>query len=163
MPVKTALSTKPSAQQQVRGFIAKFDPAHQSLIRAIRRVLRRRLPSFNELVYDNYNFFVIGFSPTERPSDSILSIAAGASGVGLCFIHGARLPDPHKVLQGSGAQTRFVRLPSAKILEQRPISELITAAIAASAAPLPRQGRGRLIIRSVSAKQRPRRKTATLR
>jgi hypothetical protein len=37
--------------------------------------------------------------------DSIVSIAAGASSVGLCFIHGAGLPDPQKLLLGSGKQT----------------------------------------------------------
>jgi hypothetical protein len=62
------------------------------------------------MVYDNYNFFVIGYCPTDLPSDAVLSIAAGANGVGLCFVHGARLPDPKKVLQGSGNQTRFIRL-----------------------------------------------------
>src|SRR6266571_2512621 len=72
--------------------------------------VRKRLPTANELVYDNYNFFVIGYSPTEKPSDSIVSIAARANGVGLCFIHGAGLPDPGKLLLGSGRQTRFIRL-----------------------------------------------------
>jgi hypothetical protein len=32
----------------------------------------------------------------------------------LCFLRGATLPDPSKVLLGSGKQTRFVRLPSAE-------------------------------------------------
>ncbi|MGI9087368.1 MAG: hypothetical protein ACR2HH_06460 [Chthoniobacterales bacterium] len=90
------------AESQLEGFIDKFEPGHQALIRAVRRVLRSRFPTANELVYDNYNFFVIGYSPTERPSDSILSIAAAANGVGLCFIHGASFPDPGKVLEGSG-------------------------------------------------------------
>ena len=63
----------------------------------MRRALRKRLPSAHELVYDNYNFFVIGYSPTERPSDAILSIAAGANGVGVCFIRGAKLRDPKKI------------------------------------------------------------------
>jgi hypothetical protein len=51
-----------------------------------------RFPTANELVHDNYNFFVIGYSPTERPSDAIVSMAARANGLGLCFIHGAKLP-----------------------------------------------------------------------
>ncbi len=42
-------------------------------IRAVRRALRKRFPTATEIVYDNYNFFVIGYSPTERPSDSIIS------------------------------------------------------------------------------------------
>jgi len=146
------------AERQLTGFVAKFDPKNQALIRAVRRALRRRLPSAFELVYDNYNFFVIGYGPNERPSDAILSIAAGASGVGLCFIRGAALPDPAKVLLGSGKQTRFVRLPSATTLAEPAVAKLIAAAVAQSRVPLPARGRGRLIIRSVSAKQRPRRK-----
>jgi hypothetical protein len=103
MPVTRAPQTTPEAQ--LRGFIAKFDACNQALIRAVRRAVRKRLPTATELVYDNYNFFVIGYSPTLRPSDAVLSIAAGANGVGLCFIQGARLPDPKKILQGSGNQS----------------------------------------------------------
>ena len=147
-----------AAEQQLKGFIAKFEPRNQALIRAVRRGLRRRLPSAIELVYDNYNFFVIGYGPNERPSDAILSIAAGASGVGLCFIRGAALPDPSKVLLGSGKQTRFVRLPSVATLSEPAVIKLIAVAVAQSRVPLPARERGRLIIRSVSAKQRPRRK-----
>jgi hypothetical protein len=67
------------AEKQLKSFVAKFDPRHQTLIRAVRKVLRQRFPTANELVYDNYNFFVIGYSPTERPSDAIVSIAAAAN------------------------------------------------------------------------------------
>ena len=143
---------------QLQAFIAKVDAKDQRLIRAVRAAVRKRLPTANELVYDNYNFFVIGYSPTERPSDSIISIAARANGVGLCFIRGARLPDPERVLLGSGNQTRFIRLESASVLARPEVEALIAAAIAQGKTPLPRTGRRRLIIRSVSAKQRPRRK-----
>ncbi|MGH7970495.1 MAG: hypothetical protein ACREIC_17355, partial [Limisphaerales bacterium] len=78
------------AETQLAGFIAKFEPKHQALIRSVRKTLRRRFPTAHELVYDNYNFFVIGYGSTERPSDCILSIAAAANGVGLCFLHGAK-------------------------------------------------------------------------
>ena len=155
---KKPVLSSAAAERQLKGFIAKFEPKNQVLIRAVRRALRRRLPSAFELVYDNYNFFVIGYGPNERPSDAILSIAAGENGVGLCFIRGATLPDPARVLLGSGKQTRFVRLPSAATLAQPAVDKLIAAAVAQSSVRLPAHGRGRLIIRSVSAKQRPRRK-----
>ena len=154
----SAVKRKDSAEAQLRRFIGKFERRHQALIRAARRILRRRFPTAYELVYDNYNFFVIGYSPTERPSDGIISLAAGANGVGLCFIHGASLPDPDKVLLGSGNQTRFIRLDSPQVLERPEVKALVAAAIAQAQAPLPAAGRGTLIIRSVSAKQRPRRK-----
>src|SRR4051794_27905653 len=99
---KISASTAGNAEKQLEGFVAKFDEKDQRLIRSIRKAVRKRFPTANELVYDNYNFFVIGYSPTERPSDAIVSIAARANGVGLCFIHGAKLDDPGKLLQGSG-------------------------------------------------------------
>jgi hypothetical protein len=120
--------------------------------------MRRRFPTGNELAYDNYNFFVIGYSPTERPSDAVISIAAGSSGVGLCFIHGASLPDPTKILLGSGKQTRFIRLESTAVLSRPDVKALLAAAEAHAKVPFPETGRRKLVIRSVSAKQRPRRK-----
>jgi len=36
--------------------------------------LRKRLPTANKLVYDNDNFFVIGYCSTKRPSASIVSM-----------------------------------------------------------------------------------------
>jgi len=156
---RTKAHTSTDAEEQLRGFIEKFEPGHQAIIRAARKALRKRFPSANELVYDNYNFFVIGFGPTERPSDCIVSIAAAANGVGLCFINGASLPDPAKVLIGSGKQTRFIRLPSAEVLEQPEVQALLSVAAERAKTPLPATGGGKLVIRSVSAKQRPRRRT----
>jgi Domain of unknown function (DU1801) len=142
----------------LRGFIDKFDPENRELIRAVRKALRRRFATACELAYDNYNFFVLAYSPTERPSDAVVSMAAGANGVGLCFIHGATLPDPKKVLLGSGSQTRFIRVPSVEALGRPEVKALLAAAIAQSRARFRTTGRPTLIIRSISSKQRPRRR-----
>jgi hypothetical protein len=147
-----------AAEKQLTSFINKFDAKHRSLIRSVRKELRKRFPTANALAYDNYNFFVIGYGPTERPSDCIVSIAAAASGVGLCFIHGASLPDPTRILFGEGNQTRFIRLESANRLNRPEVKSLLAAAVAKSNVPLPTEGAGKLIIRSVSKTQRPRRK-----
>jgi len=160
MPTSTKPSTPADAGRQLKSFIAKFDPAHQTLIHAVRKALRARFPTAFELVYDNYNFFVIGYGPTERPSDCIVSLVGGANGVGLCFIHGAKLSDPRKILRGSGNQTRSIHLDSADVLARPEVEALIAAAIAQAKTPFQAGPRGKLIIRSVSAKQRPRRKAA---
>jgi len=149
-----------SAERQLRAFIAKFDSKDQRRIRAVRRAVRKALPTANELVWDNYNFFVIGYSPTERPSDAIVSIAARANAVGLCFIGGAGLPDPANLLLGSGNQTRFIRLESAAVLRRPAVKALVAAAISRAETPLRAVGRGKLIIRSVSKKQRARRRSS---
>ena len=155
---RTTKGGRVAAAMQLQAFISKFAVEDQRLIRAVRAAVRKRFPTANELVWDNYNFFVIGYSPTLRPSDSIVSIAARANGVGLCFIHGAGLPDPTQRLGGTGRQTRFLRLASASVLAHPDVEALVAAAIARAKVPLPTAGRGTLIIRSVAAKQRPRRK-----
>jgi len=154
------IPTSAGAEKQLQSFIDKFEPKHQSIIRSARAILQRRLPTANELVWDNYNFFVIGYSATERPSDSIVQIAAAANGVGLAFYHGSTLPDPHKILQGSGSQNRFIRLESAEKLNRPEVKALIDAAEDQAKTPFPASGGGKVIIRSVSMKQKPRRKIA---
>src|ERR1700722_750886 len=115
------------AEGQLKSFIDKFEPKNQTLIRAVRKALRKRLPTANELAYDNYNFFALGYCSTERPSDCIVSIAAGANGIGLSFYYGATLPDPHGILLGSGNQNRFVRLESASVLKRPEVQKLLQA------------------------------------
>ena len=144
-------------EQQFAGFIAKFEPTMGKLIRDCRSVMRKRFPTANELVYDNYNFFVIGYCTTERPSDCVASLAANSKGLGLNFYHGATLPDPHGILQGSGNQNRFVRLDGKAALTKPEVRELLDAAEAQADPPFVTKGRGKLIIRSISEKQRPRR------
>jgi hypothetical protein len=155
-PKKTAPASA-SPASQIDGFIAKFDSKIAQQIRACRTILRNRLPTANELVYDNYNFFVIGYCSTARSSDCIVSIVANSKGVGLSFYWGATLPDPHKILQGSGSQNRFIRLPTPQTLSDPRVTALINAAVAQAKTPLTIGVRGVSIIKSISAKQRPRR------
>ena len=147
-----------AAETQLESFIDKFDAENQALIRGIRAALRSRLPDCAELVYDNYNFLVIGYSPTERPSDYLVSIAAAAAGVSLSFNRGAELADPDQILMGSGKVNRFVRLSSPDMVSIPVVDRMIESACALSHVPQPWICRGKLIIRSISSKQRPRRR-----
>lgn len=145
-----------TAEQQLRTFIAKFAPVNQRLIRALRIALRKRVPNANELVYDNYNFFVIAYCPTLKTGDSYFSLGADKNGTNLFFGYvGSKLEDPKKLLQGKGALNRFLRIESADVLERPAVKALIAAAIAACK-PTSDDG-GEVVIRSISKKQRPRR------
>jgi len=145
---------------QLAGFLAKYDPAVAKLARAARAALRKRFPTAIEQVYDNYQFLAIGFCTTERTSDCFVSLAVAPKGVALSFYYGATLPDPQKMLLGGGKQNRFIRLESAAMLASPPVVALLAAAVAQARSPLPSGTRGRLVIKSVSAKQRPRRPNA---
>jgi hypothetical protein len=153
MPTKTT-----SPAKQVEGFISKFDPPVAKLARSARRAMRKRFPTAVELVYDNYNALAIGFSSTERTSDVIISVAVYASGVILYFVYGRSLPDPQKLLQGSGKQGAFIRFTDVSVLDDPGVGALLKAAEKRTEPPLPSSGRGYTVVKSISAKQRPRRK-----
>jgi hypothetical protein len=146
-----------SAAKQVAGFIAKFDPAIASLTRACRSVIRKRYPSANELVYDNYNALAIAYGPTEKTSEVVFSIAVYPRVVDLYFMYGRSLPDPNKLLRGNGTQGAFIRLESAETLADPKVVDLIERAVKRQEPTFASSGKGRTMVKSISAKQRPRR------
>jgi hypothetical protein len=82
--------------------------------------------------------------------------------VTLCFLQGAGLPDPDKRLQGSGNVVRNIRLyeagkPDARVLDDPEVLSLMNVALNRAKVPMPAGARRKLIIKSISAKQRPRR------
>jgi hypothetical protein len=146
-----------SPEKQLEGFIARYTPEVAAIARAAYCKLRRILPGATVLVYDNYNALAIGFGPSDRASEAIFSLALFPRWVNFFLIQGARLPDPHKVLRGTGKQARHVRLGGASTLDEPVVRELIALAIERAAKPLDRSSPGRIVIKSISAKQRPRR------
>ena len=126
----------------------------------MRRWLRKLLPTAYEVVYEYHDFFVISYSPNERGYEGVLAIRASADGVRLYFNRGKGLPDPEKLLRGSGKQTRSIHMEGASTLARPAVARLIDEAIARNRVPFARTGRGPVVIRSVSAKQRRRRRPA---
>jgi hypothetical protein len=147
------------AERQLGEFLDRYSAKVAADARHALVVLEKRLPTAVRLVYDNYNALVIGFGASQKVGDIILSIALYPRYVTLFFLRGVDLPDPHGLLEGSGAQVRSVRLDPVSRLEEPQVRALIDAAIA-NGRPVPTSGNGQLIIKSVSAKQRPRRPKA---
>ena len=141
-----------SAEAQLRTLIAKFAPAHLRLIGAMRRWLRKRLPTAHEVVYEYRDFFVISYSPNDHGYEGVLAIRASADAVKLYFNQGKELPDPAKLLQGS-SQTRWIHMEGASTLARPEVACLIDEAIARNRVPFARAGRGSVVIRSTSAKK----------
>jgi hypothetical protein len=115
------------------------------------------MPVATEFVYDNCNALVIGFGPTEKPSDAVVSLALYPRWVTLYFLDGTTLPDPQGLLRGSGNRVWSIRLDTAAVLVTPGVRALLAAILAAADPPTPARGRSRPIIRSISAQQRARR------
>lgn len=146
-----------SAEAQLAGFLAKYDAEIAALAEVIRGEMRKFYPTALELVYDNYNALVIGFGPTERATDAIFSIALYPKWVSLFFLQAQGLPDPDKILKGSGSVAKHVVLTSPDVVHYPAVRALMREAEMRAKVGFDPQGEHRLIIKSVSAKQRPRR------
>ena len=145
------------AQSQLDGFLAKFTPEVESLARALIDRMRARLPGAAILVYDNYNSLAIGFGPTEKASQAVLSLAVFPRWVTLHFLRGVGLPDPDGILRGEGSRVRHVRLFEPDALDDPRIEALIAAALDRCEPPFDESAPQRLVVKAVLAKQRPRR------
>jgi hypothetical protein len=150
-----------TAQQQFAEFLRKYDPAVAAEAKKSLAKLRKLVPNAVEMVYDNYNALVIGFCPGMRPSEAIVSIALMPQWVSLCFLQGAGLPDPEQRLEGSGNVARHIKLKSGAVtLDEAGVRTLIAEALKRAKVPIPAGQKRQFIIKSVSAKQRPRRASA---
>lgn len=145
------------AEAEIRGLVARFAPAHARLIGAVRRALRKRLPTAYEVVYEYRDWFVISYSPNDRGYEGVLAVRGSADGVKLYFNRGKGLPDPEKLLRGSASQTRWIPLEAASTLARPAVATLIAEALARNRVPFAPTGLGPVVIRSASAKQ-PRRR-----
>ena len=145
------------AQEQLDGFIDKFTPEVASLTRALLARMKARIPGAQILVYDNYNALAIGFCRNDKAGQAILSLAVMPKWVTLCFLHGVSLSDPDRLLKGDGSRVRHVRLHRADALDDPHVEALVAEALAITEWPIDPDEPQRLIIKSISAKQRPRR------
>jgi hypothetical protein len=146
-----------AGERQLAHFIAKYTPAIGAMARAVVARMRARLPHAVVLVYDNYNALAIGFGPTERASEAIFSIAVFPRWVSLFFLQGAKLADPQKLLKGSGSKVRHIVLNQTSDLDQPGVKALMAQALERATHPIDGRSHGRMVLKSISAKQRPRR------
>lgn len=155
--IERPVSARLGDTERIEGYLARYDSGIVTLGKACRRRLREQVVRGFELVYDNYNALVFGYSPTPRTSDAVLSIALYPKWVTLFFLKGAALPDPSQLLSGSGKTVRGLRLASADDLAAAEVHALIQVAMAQAPASFDAAPRLATVIRSESAKQRPRR------
>lgn len=148
-PAPQAAGDRRAAEGELRSIITRVAPRSSRLIAAARRLLRDRLPTSHELVYEYRSWLVISYSPSEHGYHGVLAIRADAKGVRLYFTRAKELPDREKVLQGT-AQARWIPVDNSSSLTHPAAAALIDHAIRSNPIPFPQGGRGSVVIRSSS-------------
>lgn len=144
-------SERKAVENAIQQLISKHATAHQRLVKGVRRWLRKRLPSANEIVYEYNGFFVISYSPNENGYDGVLTLRASEKEVKLYFNFAQRLPDPEKRLKGSGKQAKSITLDRLKELSEPSVANLIEAAIDNHPTPFKASSEGRILIKQTAA------------
>lgn len=112
----------------VYDLIEPYPPEIQKLVMATRKFVLRVIPKAMETV--NTKSKVIGFGFGTGYKDMICSLMPAKGWVTLGIGWGAELPDPHKLMEGSGKVHRHVKLKSEADLKTPGLEALLEASLA---------------------------------
>lgn len=119
---------KLAPNRQLIEYLTRYEPAITSLTLGLRAMVLEEAPEARELVHAGYAV-AVAFTFTGRLGGAFCYIAAYRKHVNLGLNHGAALPDPHKVLVGTGKQMRHIRIATEQDLSLPYLTTFIRAAI----------------------------------
>ncbi|MBI1189727.1 MAG: hypothetical protein GC200_03480 [Tepidisphaera sp.] len=157
--VVQSASERKAAEAQIKALIKRYSPHDEKLVDSLRKAFRKRMPTSHEVAYEYSNAVVMSFSPSEKGYEGILVIHAGGEGVRLYFNRGKELPDPEKLLQGSGGIARWIPIESIAAIKRPEVAALIDAALEQNPVPFADSGTGSVLVRPTAAGKRRETKT----
>jgi hypothetical protein len=150
------------SKEQTKDLLTFLQPFGEDIIDLVlwlREFAWDLCPKANELIYDNYNAVAFGWSPTEKVSHTICSIAIGRSSknVHFGFYWGNEISDPNKILLGQGNQYRYILVTDKKSFPKSYIKKLVKEAYANCLTKVKNEKQiinGKTIVKSISQKKR---------
>jgi len=128
-------SRVPEPSPEYLGFLKVYGSRISDLTLEVRKLVLSEAPASTELIYDAYNAVAAGYSFTGRPSDAFIHIATYARWVNLGFNQGSQLPDPDRLLQGSGNWIRHIRISAPEDLHNPAVRAFVKAAVSRADRP----------------------------
>ncbi len=119
--------------RQLKTFLKPYDSSTQKLALSLRQIVLDEMGPCYEHIYDAYSAVAIGYGVGPRMPDFIFHIAVYSNHVNLGFNWGATLPDPDRLLEGSGKQIRHISIRTEADLAKPVLRQYIKKAMAAFA------------------------------
>ena len=117
------------SDKDVLEFLGEYPAAVSDLARGLRAIVRAAMPAAREELDRPGRVIGYGFGPGY--SGLVCTIIPSKKGVKLGVVNGARLPDPHRLLEGPGKQHRYVAFAKPEDLEKPGLKELLRTAVSA--------------------------------
>jgi hypothetical protein len=104
-------------------YLADQRPTNQAVIRALRKLVKRVEPNLVESVKWGNGCWLDGAQP-------VAYVYAGDPAITqFGFVHGSKLDDPKKLLEGNGAYVRHVKVRSVADIDQAAFAALLRQAV----------------------------------
>jgi hypothetical protein len=114
--------------KDVSEFLAAYSPEVRDLVLAARIFVLEVVPDVTETV--DAKARIIGYGYSQRHADFVCMLMPTKVGVNLGIAYAMQLPDPKKILEGTGKVHRHVKLKSESDLETPALRALLKAALA---------------------------------
>ncbi|MBV8816951.1 MAG: DUF1801 domain-containing protein [Acidobacteriaceae bacterium] len=139
-------------------FLTAYDAHVVDLALRLREVVLEAAPEATEMVYDMYEALAMTYTMSGRLKEAFCHMALYREHVNLGFNYGARLPDPRRLLQGTGKQIRHLRVSTSADLEDPNLHSFLGEAIRFSdslGGPMKANRPKTIVKECVGAKRRP--------
>ncbi len=113
--------------KDVGDLLASYAPEVQELVLAARIFVLEMIPDVSEGV--DIKARIIGYGYGPRYVDMVCMLMPTKAGVNLGIAYAMQLPDPKKLLEGTGKLHRHVKLKSRADLERAGLKALLKAAL----------------------------------
>jgi hypothetical protein len=118
-----------SNSKQIDTFLARYPEQVRETASAARRLLKNTLPDVAETVDESAK--LLGYSYGPGYKGLVCTLIMSQTGVKLGIFRGSELPDPKRLLAGTGKVHRHVQLRSVDDAKQPGLTQLLKAALAA--------------------------------
>ncbi len=109
------------AKKWIDAYLEKKPAEHAAVAKALRKLVKKTVPGIKESV----NPWKI---PTFESNGPMCFFMVGKNHVTFGFLRGTSLPDPARLLEGTGRKLRHVKLRTAEDLQKPALKKLVAAA-----------------------------------
>lgn len=107
--------------------VSQADPQVESLARRAQAIIEEVMPNVVKVAWPTQAIIGYGVGP-KKMSEQFCYIALFKSRINLGFYYGADLPDPQKLLEGTGTSLRHIKISELEQLENPAVRDLVQAA-----------------------------------
>jgi hypothetical protein len=120
----------PPPPKGLTALLRRFDPAIRDLTTRLRAVVLREMGPCRETIYDAGYTVALWYGFTDRVLEGCCFIAVYTKHVNLAFYRGSLLPDPHRLLQGTGKWMRHIQVKTSADVERPELRDYVRLAMA---------------------------------